>query len=91
MPNRTNCAHVLDTDLEDYRKHYQIAGKFGGDKVWRIYSWQEKFGEWIDQAKKSFQGTCNGALLRFMLQVILVCFRILCATVLIGDGELSKQ
>ena len=34
---------------------YRIAGKFGGENVWRIYSFQafggKKFGERIDQPK----------------------------------------
>jgi len=33
-----------------------IAGKFGGDKVWQIYSFRafgkKKFGKWIDSAKR---------------------------------------
>ena len=32
---------------------YRIAGKFGGENVWQIYSFQafgeKKFGEWISQ------------------------------------------
>ena len=35
------------------RKQYRIAGKFGGEKVWRIDSFrvfgERKFGELIDQ------------------------------------------
>jgi len=35
---------------------YHIAGKFGGGKVWWIYSFwafgKKKFGEWIDSAKR---------------------------------------
>ena len=34
---------------------YRIAGKFGGDNVWRIDLYklfgEEKFGEWLDQPK----------------------------------------
>ena len=36
---------------------YCIAGKFGGDNVWRIDSYklfgEEKFGEWLDQPKNT--------------------------------------
>ena len=38
---------------KDKMNHYHIAGKFGGEKVWRIDSFQafgeRKFGELIDQ------------------------------------------
>ena len=30
---------------------YHIAGKFGGENVWRIYTFGEKFGEWIHHPK----------------------------------------
>ena len=59
--------HFVSSDM--WAATYRIAGKFGGDNVWRIDSYklfgEEKFGEWLS-TKKIFRG----ASLRFLCATI---------------------
>ena len=51
MVKQVNILNSLNTLVYNENYKYRIAGKFGGDNVWRIDSCKlfgkEKFGEWL--------------------------------------------
>ena len=51
----SDCKIITVIKIYNTFTKYHIAGKFGGENVWWIYSFQalggKKFGEWIDSPK----------------------------------------